>query len=371
MSDAEKFLLGAYLLVLSIQLLYHWRIFQKLAFAKIHSQKEQGQPEPVSVIIAARNEEKNLPGLLVALSDQTHPAYEVIVVNDRSTDTTEAILASFSDHLEYLKTLNISELPEGWTGKKHAIQQGIDASSHDLLLFTDADCIPASDTWISEMTAGFEKETDIVLGFSPYKSAPGFLNQFIRFETLHTALLYLSNALAGRPYMGVGRNLAYRKTLFTKSGFGGDEKYTGGDDDIFVNRHATGKNTNLVISPESQMISVPENSWPAYLKQKIRHLSAGKRYHKKDQTNLFNFSLATLVGWILFIYLLLVVENKALILVPFAVRSLSFYSIFTRSGQKLKVKLAYWALPLFDLCYTIGYPVVGLIALTAKRIKWS
>ncbi|MCE7990604.1 MAG: glycosyltransferase [Roseivirga sp.] len=369
MSDPENFLTIIFMTSLFIQLMYHWRVFQKLPLATINS--PQTNPQPVSVLIAARNEEENLPRLLKALKQQKYPFYEVIVINDRSDDGTATVLEEFSKHFSKLKTISITEVPDDWTGKKNAIKQGIDASSHELLLFTDADCYPKSESWIAEMTSNFESGIDIVLGFSPYREAPTVLNQFIRFETLHTGLLYLSHALAGRPYMGVGRNMAYRKALFEKAGFAGDEKYTGGDDDIFVNRHANKKNAKVVLSEDSQMVSIPEISWAAYLKQKIRHLSVGKRYHKKDKTSLANFSLATLVGWILFIYLLLVVENKALILVPFAVRSWSFYSIFTRSGQKLKVKLAYWALPLFDLCYTISYPVVGLIALTAKRIKWS
>lgn len=369
MPDIKNSLILIFLICQAIQLVYHWLIFRKLAFADLSSPEAKSQP--VSVIIAARNEEKNLPKLLEALQNQKHPVFEVIVVNDRSVDATAHILEDFSKKFSQLKTVHVSGLPQGWTGKKHAIKKGIEAASYEILLFTDADCSPQSENWIAEMAGNFDSPTDIVLGFSPYLKASTLLNQFIRFETLHTGLLYLSNAIAGRPYMGVGRNMAYRKALFQKFGFGGDEKYTGGDDDIFVNRHAGRDNTRAVITPESQVASIPETSWPDYLRQKIRHLSAGKRYHKKDQTSLGTFSLATLVGWILFVYLLLVVENKALILAPFAVRSLSFYSIFTLSGQKLKVKLAYWALPLFDLCYTISYPVVGLIALSAKRIKWS
>lgn len=369
MSDTENYLTLLFILTMALQLGYHWVILRRLAF---------GSPKPlephyptVSVVIAARNEEANLPALLTSLLQQQNDAFEVIVVNDRSTDGTAEILEDYSTRFSQLKVIQVSTLPTGWTGKKHAVHIGIQAANHEIILLTDADCIPESENWVSKMTEHFSPDTDIVLGFSPYLKAPSALNQFIQFETLHTAFQYLSYALAGYPYMGVGRNLAYRKALFTKTGFDGDEKYTGGDDDIFVNRHAHGGNTSVVLSPESHTVSIPQTSWLAYFRQKIRHLSAGKRYHKKDQTRLGIFSLATLVGWILFIYLLPVAENKALILVPFAVRSLSFYSIFTRSGQKLKVKLAYWALPLFDLCYTISYPVVGLIALTAKRIKWS
>lgn len=370
MGLAENALIILYLLCLSIQLLYHWGTFRQLAFTRLLS--SGAQPfQSVSVIIAAQNEEANLPRLLKALQRQNHPDFEVIVVDDRSSDTTAALLTDFKTHFPSLKVITIGTVPSGWSGKKYAIQQGIERASFEILLFTDADCYPASNNWIKAMTAAFDENTDIVLGFSPYASTPGILNQFIRFETLHTALLYLSYALSGRPYMGVGRNMAYRKSLFEKSGFGNDKNYVGGDDDIFVNRHATKDNCQTVISPDSQVISVPKSTWLTYLKQKKRHLSAGKRYHQKDQTSLGIFSLSSSVGWVLFVYLAFAVENKALILAPFAVRSLSFYSIFTLSGQKLKVKLSYWALPLLDLCYTIYYPVVGLIALTAKRIKWS
>jgi cellulose synthase/poly-beta-1,6-N-acetylglucosamine synthase-like glycosyltransferase len=370
MGPAENALIILYLLCLCIQLIYHWGIFRQLAFANLPVSNTQ-PTQPVSVIIAAQNEEANLPRLLKALQQQNHPDFEVIVVNDRSTDGTATLLADFKRQFHALKVITISTLPSGWSGKKHAIQKGVEAASHEILLFTDADCYPVSHSWIKAMTGAFDQNTEIALGFSPYARTPGILNQFIRFETLHTALLYLSYALSGRPYMGVGRNLAYRKRLFEKAGFGNDKEYVGGDDDIFVNRHATKDNCRVVISPDSQMISVAKSSWLTYLKQKIRHLSAGKRYHQKDQTSLGIFSLCSLVGWILFVYLALAMENKTLILAPFAVRSLSFYSIFTLSGQKLKVKLSYWALPLLDLCYTIYYPVVGLIALTAKRIKWS
>lgn len=354
---------------MAIQLAYHWLIFIKLVRYKPANTAKASTP--VSIVIAARNEAHNLKRLIPALMTQDYDAFEVVVVDDRSTDHSVSLLQDYARKYPRLKVIHIYQLPAGWTGKKHAISQGISATSHELLLLTDADCLPNSSQWISEMTAGFSSQTDIVLGFSPYEKGKGWLNQFIQFETLHTALQYLSYALAGRPYMGVGRNLAYRKSLFTQAGFGGDEQFTGGDDDIFVNRHASGQNTAIVISPESQMISLPKKTWPAYFRQKIRHLSAGKRYHKKDQTRLGAFALATLVGWLLFIYLLFGEHSREWILILFGCRSLSFYSIFTRSGQKLNVKLAYWALPLLDLCYTISYPVVALMALTAKRIKWS
>ena len=324
----------------------------------------------VSVIVAARNEEKHLPALIKALLSQEYPDFEVIIVNDRSSDTSKSLLDEAANHSPKLRAIHIETLPEGWTGKKYALSQGISQARKEIILLTDADCLPKSTRWISQMAGDFSADTDIVLGVSPYSVEQRFLGKFIQLETLWTAIQYLSLALAGHPYMGVGRNLAYRKALFEKTGFGEDRVYEGGDDDIFVSQHATGTNTRTCIAPEAQTLSIPKESWRMYFKQKIRHLSAGKRYRKKDQTRLGIFALASLVGWILFFVLIFISKNLLLILVLFGIRSLSFYSIFTRSGQKLAVNYPWWALPFFDLCYVIIFPWLGSIALVAKRIKW-
>ena len=145
----------------------------------------------------------------------------------------------------------------------------------------------------------------------------------------------------------------------------------GGDDDLFVNAHANGGNTKICIGQASHMLSIPKRSWRAYFIQKIRHLSIGKSYQKKDQTRLGVFALSTLIGWIMLFSAMFLGMNLTLILVIFGIRSLSFYVIFTRSGQKLNMNLAFWALPVIDLCFNLYYPILGLMALIAKKIKWS
>ena len=358
-----------FLLAVCWETAFIWYNWTPLAFFKPTPPVEK--ENSVSVVVAARNEEKRLEKLVMALMGQNHQRYEVVIVNDRSEDGSRALLDSLAEEFSQLRVIHIDALPDGWTGKKHAVYQGIQNARKTFILLTDADCIPQSPEWINQMTQGFDSRTEFILGFSPYQKKPGLLNQFIQFETLLTGVQYISAALRKKPYMGVGRNLAYRKKLFLEQGFGGDEVFVGGDDDVFVNKFANRSNTKVVISAESQVFSEPKESWREYFIQKIRHLSAGKRYRIKDQTRLGSFALANLVGWLLFLYAILSNQMEAWILILFICRSLSFYSIFTLSGQKLNVKLAFWALPLFDLCYTISYTVVGLVALTAKRIKWS
>lgn len=325
----------------------------------------------VSVIIAARNESKNLPRLIKSLAEQDHTNIEFIIINDRSTDSSELVIEKAIEHQKYFQQININNLPDGWNGKKHALLQGIKAAKNEVLLFTDADCVPKSTQWASLIAAKFETETDIVLGFSPYENRSTWLNQFIQFETLLTGLQYLGLANLGRPYMGVGRNWAVRRNSYDIEYLKSISTIIGGDDDLMINHLATKTNTSTITVPMSQTISVPEESWHDFFKQKIRHLSVGTRYHQKDKTLLAIFTLAFMFGWIFFFSLLVSTINPYFILAAFGLRSLSFYSIFARVGQKFDVPVRFWALLLLDLSYSIYYPVVGLRALSAKNIKWK
>ena len=352
-----------------IQLYYHWYYFALVP--RFGTRKDSNIQAHVSVVIAARNEAQYLSPLISSILSQDYSKFELIIVNDRSNDGSKDILNELALSDARLSITHVSELPKGWNGKKHALHLGIEAAQYEIILLTDADCFPNSNRWIKEMASCFSPETDFVLGFSPYKKEKGLLNQFIQFETLLTAIQYLSFAIKGKPYMGVGRNLAYRKSVFQKHSFSGYEDKMGGDDDLFVNAHANGRNTRICISHASHMRSIPKLTWKEYFIQKIRHLSVGKSYQKKDQTRLGVFALSTHIGWIMLFSAMILGMNLSLILVIFSIRSLSFYVIFTRSGQKLNVNFAFWALPLIDLCFNLYYPILGLMALIAKKIKWS
>jgi hypothetical protein len=133
---------------------------------------------------------------------------------------------------------------------------GIKSSKYEVMLLTDADCTPASDLWIQKMQDAYRDGVEIVLGYGAYKKQKGFLNKLVRFETFHTALQYLSYALAGMPYMGVGRNLSYRKELFYRvKGFSSINHIPGGDDDMFINKVSTKKNTAIVVDKDAFTLS--------------------------------------------------------------------------------------------------------------------
>ena len=228
-------------LICFIQLFYYSWFFQRLAFFRKPS-KDKSQQHPVSVIICARDEAANLAENLPGALSQTYPStHEVIVVNHNSQDDTRYLLEEFKKTFKGLHIVNLEYEAKGIPGKKYPLSMGIREARHEVLVLTDSDCVPASEFWVEKMQDGYLDGTQIVLGYSPYKKKPGLLNKLIRFETFHSALQYLSYALAGQPYMGVGRNLSYKKELFLKNkGFSSINHVPGGDDDLFINKVANG-----------------------------------------------------------------------------------------------------------------------------------
>jgi hypothetical protein len=165
------------------------------------------------------------------------------------------------------------------SGKKYPLSIGVREAKYEILLLTDADCVPASEHWMQKMQDAYGEGIEIVLGYGAYHKTRGLLNKLIRFETFHTALQYLSYALAGIPYMGVGRNLSYRKDLFLRNkGFSSINHIPSGDDDLFINRVATKHNTAVVIDADAITRSIPKTTWSGWLKQKSRHYTTAKFY---------------------------------------------------------------------------------------------
>ncbi len=295
-----------------------------------------------------------------------------MVVDDCSTDGTLDFLLSEKEAHPRLKVVWLRHRPAHIRGKKYPLTLGIRAARYERLLLTDADCQPASDKWISGMTADLNGSGEIVLGYSPYFRRKGLLNTYIRYETLLTAGLYFSAALRGKPYMGVGRNLAYQKSLFMRhKGFYGHLHLLGGDDDLFVNRYATAKNTCIVTAPQYQVHSLPKEEWRQYFRQKIRHLSVGKYYKKEDQRWLGSLSACHFIFWCGLFGLILGGYEPIFIVTGLILKWFSQFYFLKTTADKLKDTINLALLPILDFLYVIYYIILGIRAISRKNTQWN
>jgi len=350
-----------------IQLFYFVYFYFRLIFSPKNNQLKNID-KGVSIIISAKNEAENLKNFLPKILKQNYQNFEIVVINDASEDDTLKVLNEFAEQNKHLKIVSIKE----GLGKKNAITKGIETSKYDYLLFTDADCYPISNNWIKSMMQKFNNKTEIVLAYGAYESKKGFLNKLIRFDTQNIALKYLSFAKAGFAYMGVGRNLAYKKLLFYKNrGFNSHKDILSGDDDLFVNEVANKKNVAIVTSFDSITKSIPKKTWKELLHQKRRHLSTGVKY-KFSHKILLSFEVfSSLFFYLSFIYLLIAQTfvYQVLILYLFRILALTFISI--QVSKVLNEKRNTIFISIFDVLI----PLINLYAFISnifiKKRTWK
>jgi glycosyltransferase involved in cell wall biosynthesis len=352
-----------------VQIIYF--ILYLIALSKEIVQKP-GQALPVSVIICAHDEEQNLKELIPILLAQNHAEFEIIVVDDRSNDATFDLLLKETSKDHRLRMVHVNRTPPLFNTKKYALTLGIKAAKYEWILLTDADCRPNSKDWISSIAKHFSTDTHFVLGFSPYQFRPGFLNSFIRFETLISGIQFISFALLGIPYMGVGRNLSYRRSKFLEvKGFNNFIKVTGGDDDLFVNQHARKNNTAVCIDSDSLVTSFPKTTFSSFFTQKIRHLSVGKYYKFGHRMMLGLFTLSGLLTWFIGIPLAFFSERYYVVLGILVLRLIILVVTANVASKKLGQKVELWTVPFLDFIYAFYYLVTGMIALASKKVRWK
>lgn len=337
---------------------------------KVTSQTDSDVQLPaVSVIVCAHNEYDNLQDYLSILLEQDYPCYEVIVVDDSSEDGSDLLLERWSQQYGNLYHTFVPHGARVLSNKKLALTIGIKAAHHDYLLLTDADCRPESKHWIREMMKGFSNEqTELVLGFSPYFEKKGLLNHIIGYDTLFNGLQYMGMARAGKPYMGVGRNLAYkRETFFSVGGFKGLLGNRAGDDDLFVNRIANAANTVVVNNPNSIVWSVPKTTWREWFHQKRRHLSVSPQYRtrSKIQVTLEPLSRGIFYSCVLASAIVGSIELISIALALFLLRLLVQLIIINISARRLNMRR--YGLGL--IAYDIFLPLITLYIMLTQPLQ--
>ncbi len=353
-----------------IQVFYYAWFFSRIAFYKIKP-KTQSQQHPVSVVICARDEDenlaRNLPGVLV---QSYTSSFEVVVVNDNSVDDSKYILQELKKTFKSLNVVELIQEAKLIAGKKYPLSVGIREAKYEILLLTDADCVPASEHWIEKVQDCYDDNVEIVLGYGAYHKTKGLLNKLIRFETFHTALQYLSYALAGVPYMGVGRNLSYKKDLFIRNkGFASINHVPSGDDDLFINKVATKKNTKVLIDPETVTRSIPKTTWGGWLRQKARHYTTA-RYYKPQHKFLLGLYFITQFAFYPVFAVSILFYDWEKTLIVFAVRLLLQAFVFFKAMKKMGEK-DLWPWFIFLDMWMFFYYIIFAPALWKRpRTSW-
>lgn len=354
------------LVLLTIQLGYWHYFFAKLAHPDSDTTKSPLK-EPISVLIAAKNEREKLLKLLPVLERLDYERYEVILMDDHSIDDTESIFKGIDNTDRKIAYYKVNQNADG---KKQALKEGIDKSSHDVLLMTDADCLPDSNQWIKAMTSQLSApEKQIVLGYSPYRTKGTTLSLWVHFENWLVGVQYLSYALRSLPYMGVGRNLMYRKSIYAPAMIDKYGHLASGDDDLTIMQMATPENTAVCLDPESFVSTEPPASWSAYINQKRRHYSTAPYYRLQHKVLLGSFGLSQVLFY-LAIFIMIYLGSWKIAIGIYLFRLIMIMPVMEKCRKRLSAQFTWSQFILLDVFLAVYYSFFGIVSLIPFNKKW-
>ena len=362
------FLFTLFIGTIIVQLYYILFIFQKLAF--LNPQRKSASNEiPISVIIAARNESHNLQENLRFILEQDYSNFEVIVVNNNSSDDSYQVLSALKKEYNHLEIIEFNNPDHVRQGKKLPLTLGIKAAKNEHLLLTDADCKPKSNQWIKKMARGF-KEKEIILGYGPYIKTSGLLNSIIRFDTAWIGMNYFSFALNGFAYMGVGRNLAYTKRAYQAvDGYKSHHMLASGDDDLFIQEASKKSSLGIEIDADTHCFSPSKNTWSGWIHQKSRHFTTTPKYSFIKKLLLATYPITLVAAWFSFVSLMILSNSVFICFIM-----ILFYTIKWWIQGKCLIKLneRKFALffPFWDLFYSFLSPVLYMMGKTKRNKNW-
>ena len=360
---------------LIIQLLYHWGIFSKVAFYKRNARpKLDEELEPVSIVLCARDAYEYLVELIPALLKQDYPDFEIVVVNDCSDDETEEYLKDLERNEPRVKPVQLKQHLNFFNGKKFPLSMGIKSAKNDLIVLTDCNCMPVNNQWLRSVVNRYNTRTEIVIGYSPLVHKKSSLNRIMRFDNLQNGLLYLSAALKRHAYMGIGKNLSYRKELFYRNqGFISHYTTSVGEDDLFINQTATKKNTEVLIDAENAILTTPTSSFHLWMRQKASRYSTVSKYDSGSRLYLSLFYVSQFLFYASFIALLVLcakpafaITNGAVFYIPilaffFLLRFGTQMFIYHKASKRLGEKGLLPGLLVYDFLFAFLTPWLRLM----------
>lgn len=320
----------------------------------------------VSIIIAFRNEEKNLDNLFSALEKLNYPIdkYEVILIDDNSSDNSYQKAAEFSSTKSNYRVLKAEN--KKYPGKKGALDVGISNANYSYVLITDADCMPGKN-WLIGCSEKFREEYDLIFGLAPFIQTNEIINKISCYENLRNHLLTLSLAELKLPYSAAARNFGFTISAYKKmGGFANTLETPSGDDDLLMREAVKNKlKIGVVDSVESYVLSNTKKTISEYLGQRARHTKTSF-YYLPLHKFLIGFWHSSNI-FVLFSFLLL--PLNIVFVLPFFIKLLFDFIAVLNSQKKLCYNFKIYEIPFLQIAYEF-FLIVNFFLAFRKNITW-
>ena len=367
-STTEWIIIALYTISFVIQLFYYLKLYRKpYLYAKKNNANEgvidklDKELPGISIIITAKNEADNLRKNLPEILNQDYHNFQVVVVNNSSTDNTSNVLDELKSKYPELYTTFIPVSTNNRNDKKLAITVGIKAAKHNILLFTEPDTKPLSNKWVYEYAKAFNNNVEVVLGSCQIEICKSVFKKYILFDNLFSGIKYTSMALINKPYMGIGRNMAFKKKLFfDNKGFSSILNIENGEDNLFINKIANEHNTTVLLSPNSLVVSNAINGFINWRNIKTNYVVSRKHYtgYKAKRLAfevfsryLFYLFFAILIGLGIYTPSITII---AFALLLFLIRYIVQLIVINKNSKIYNAGSFYFSIPWFDIATPIA-----------------
>lgn len=359
-------------IIILFQIFYYLIVYGRVAFFKenkLTTDEKQKYTPSVSVVMCVKDDAYNLEKKLPIILEQEYPNFEVVVVNDASKDETEYVLRVLQEIYPNLNVVNLYNNVNGFLGKKYPLSLGIKSAKNEIILLTESDTMPLNYNWITTMVKGFKQKKDIVLGFTNFEQKPTFLNTLMHYENLTSAMNYLGNAILNNPYMGQGRNMAYKREFFFETGgFISQYNISVGEDDLFINKNANSKNTSVIINKESINLASPKEKREEWVIQKKKHFKSMYHFKLKDKIISTLMPFATLLIYVLVALSIVFQFPWQYAILPLVLKYTFQIIVYYKSSKTLATKQVAFLSPLLEVLFLFINTTIRFFTLFTKKI---
>lgn len=358
-------------IIVFFQILYYFIVYGRIAFFKENKKTVDDQQKyypSVSVVMCVKNDSYNLEKKLPIILEQEYPNFEVVVVNDASNDETEYVLRVLQEIYPNLNVVNLFKNVNSALGKKYPLSLGIKSAKNDIILLTESDTMPLNYNWISTMVKGFKNKKDIVLGFTNFENKKTFLNTLMQYENLTSGMNYLGNAILNNPYMGQGRNMAYKRDFFFETGgFISQYNVSVGEDDLFINKNADSKNTAVILNKDSINLASPKEKREEWVIQKKKHFKSMSHFKFKDKITSGLMPIFTFFIYVLVALSIVFKFPWEYAILPLVLKYIIQIIIYYKSSKTLGTKQVAFLSPVLEILFLFINTTIRFFTLFTKK----